>query len=34
MSKIELGLLLGWRGIPRHYGEEELAQDVACARGE
>ena len=34
MSKIELGLLLGRRGIPRHYGEEELAQDLEYARGE
>ena len=34
MSKIELGLLLGRRGISRHYGEEELAKDVAYARGE
>ncbi len=34
MSKIELGLLLGRRGIPRHYGQEELAQDLAYARGE
>lgn len=31
MSKIELGLLLGRRGIPRHYGDEELAQDLAYA---
>ena len=34
MSKIELGVLLGRRGIPRHYGEEELAQDLEYARGE
>ena len=34
MSKIEFGLLLGRRKIPRHYGEEELAQDLQYARGE
>ncbi len=34
MSKVELGLLLGRRGIPRHYGQEELAQDLEYARGE
>ena len=33
MSKIELGVLLGQRGIPRHYGEEVLAQDLEYARG-
>ena len=33
-SKIELGHLLGQRGIPRHYGQEELAQDLEYARGE
>ncbi len=34
MSKVELGLLLGRRGISRHFGQEELAQDIAYARGE
>ncbi len=34
MNKIEFGLLLGRRGIPRHYGQEELAQDLEYARGE
>ena len=34
MNKIELGLLLGRRGIPRHYGKEDLAQDLKYARGE
>jgi predicted HTH domain antitoxin len=28
------GQLLGQRGIPRHYGHEELAEDVHYARGE
>ena len=34
MGKIEFGLLLGRRGIPRHYGEEELTQDLHYACGE
>ena len=34
MSRIDLGELLGQRGIPRHYGEAELAQDVSYARSE
>lgn len=34
MGKIEFGLLLGRRGIPRHYGEEELAQDLVHACSE
>ncbi len=34
ISKIELGLLLGRRQIPRHYGDEDLAQDLKYARGE
>ncbi len=34
VSKMELGLLVGRRGIPRHYSEEELAQDLMYARGE
>ncbi len=32
LSKIELGLLLGRRGVPRHYGEQELALDLEYAR--
>ena len=34
MSKYEFGLLVGKRGIPRHYGQEELEEDIAYARGE
>jgi predicted HTH domain antitoxin len=34
MGKYELGRLLGERYIPRHYGEEELEDDLAYARGE
>ncbi len=32
MEKYEFGLLLGKRGISRHYGEEELQEDIAYAR--
>ena len=32
MSKIELGHLLGRRDILRHYGEQDLAQDLEYAR--
>jgi predicted HTH domain antitoxin len=31
MSKYEFGLLLGRRGIPRHYDLEDLDDDVAYA---
>lgn len=34
MGKIEFGLLVGRRGVPRHYGEDELEQDLKYARGE
>ena len=33
MGKYEFGQLLGERGIPRHYGQEELEDDLAYARG-
>jgi predicted HTH domain antitoxin len=33
-SKYEFGLLLGRRGIPRHYGAEELRDDETYARGQ
>ncbi|MCR4408483.1 MAG: UPF0175 family protein [Anaerolineae bacterium] len=33
MGKYEFGQLLGERGIPRHYGREELEDDLAYARG-
>jgi len=32
LSKYEFGLLLGRRGIPRHYGAEELRDDAIYAR--
>ena len=31
MSKYEFGLLLGQRGIPRHYDEEDLQDDLSYA---
>lgn len=34
MGKYEFGLLLGVRGIPRHYGPEELEDDLKYASGE
>jgi predicted HTH domain antitoxin len=32
LSKYEFGLLLGQRGVTRHYGTEELQDDVTYAR--
>ena len=34
IPKLELGLELGRRNIPRHYSEADLAADLAYARGE
>ena len=34
MSKQEFGQLLGNRGVERHYGSEELAEDLRYAKGE
>ncbi|MEM3466953.1 MAG: UPF0175 family protein [Candidatus Jordarchaeales archaeon] len=34
MGKYEFGKLLGKRGILRHYGREELEDDVTYARSE
>lgn len=34
ISKIEMGLEVGRRGIARHYTQAELEADVAYARGE
>jgi predicted HTH domain antitoxin len=34
MPRIPFGQLVGERGIPRQYGEEELAQDLRYARSE
>jgi predicted HTH domain antitoxin len=33
ISKIEFGIELGHRGIPRHYTQTELDADLAYARG-
>ncbi|MBI5304996.1 MAG: UPF0175 family protein [Chloroflexi bacterium] len=32
LNKYEFGLLLGKRGIPRHYSAEDLQDDVSYAR--
>ncbi len=34
MSRYQFGDLLARRGIPRHYGETELAEDLAYGRGQ
>ncbi len=34
LGKYEFGQILGQRGIARHYGEAELGDDLAYARGE
>lgn len=34
MGKLEFGLQVGRRKIPRHYSEVELVQDLQYARGE
>ncbi|MBU2499371.1 MAG: UPF0175 family protein [Proteobacteria bacterium] len=33
MGKYEFGQLLGKRGVLRHYGQEELEDDLTYARG-
>ncbi len=33
MEKYEFGQLLGKRGVLRHYGQEELEDDLTYARG-
>lgn len=33
LNRIEFGLLLGRRGIPRHYAAQDLKDDLAYARG-
>ena len=34
MELLPFGQLIGERGIPRQYGEEDLAADISYARGE
>ena len=34
LNRIEFGQLLGRRGIPRHYTEQDLEDDIAYARGQ
>ncbi len=31
LDRIEFGLLLGKRGIPRHYGEQDIEDDIVYA---
>ena len=33
-SKLQFGILLGERGIPRHYDAQNLEEDMRYARGE
>ena len=34
MNRLSFGELVGQRGIPRHYDDEDLSQDLAYARSE
>jgi predicted HTH domain antitoxin len=34
LNRVEFGRLLGRRGIPRHYTEQDLEDDIAYARGQ
>ena len=34
LNRVEFGRLLGHRGIPRHYTEQDLEDDIANARGQ
>ncbi len=34
LSKYDFGVLLGQRGIPRHYEPEDVQDDVTYARGQ
>jgi predicted HTH domain antitoxin len=34
ISRYRFGELVTGRGIPRHYGQDELAEDLAYGRGE
>ena len=34
LSKYAFGVALGERGVPRHYDEAELAEDLRYARGQ
>jgi len=34
LNRIEFGLLLGRRDIPRHYTEQDFEDDIAYARGQ
>lgn len=32
MNKFEFGILLGHRGVPRHYEQNDLSEDIAYTR--
>ncbi len=34
LNRVEFGLLLGRRDIPRHYTKQDLEEDIAYARGQ
>lgn len=34
VSRMDFGSEVGERGIPRHYGAQDLAEDIAYARGQ
>jgi len=34
MNRLSFGELIGRRGIPRHYSDEDLTQDISYARSE
>jgi len=34
LDRLDFGRLLGQRGVARHYGEQELQEDLRYARGE
>ena len=34
LNRVEFGRLLGNRGIPRHYTEQDLEDDITYARGQ
>ena len=34
LDRLDFGRLLGRRGVARHYGEQELQEDLRYARGE
>lgn len=33
LKRVEFGMLLGRRGVPRHYTEQDMEDDISYARG-